>query len=143
MSTLTSANSVLYLGIAGIFPVPQKIEGYATDDAFAFEAVQPAQAVMGVDGRMSAGYTPFMSIQTITIQADSPSMVVFEAYMAAMKTAREVFYCNGTLNILSISRKFVMTRGVLTQIPSAPTARTILQPMSFQITWEDVSPALV
>ncbi len=102
MSTLTSANSVFYLGVAGIFPVPQKIEGYATDDAFAFEAVQPAQAVMGVDGRMSAGYTPFMSIQTITIQADSPSMIVFEAYMAAMKTAREVFYCNGTLNICNL-----------------------------------------
>lgn len=38
MSTLTSANSVLYLAVAGVFPVAQKIEGYATDDAFAFEA---------------------------------------------------------------------------------------------------------
>ncbi|RIJ02208.1 hypothetical protein DXK93_18715 [Achromobacter sp. K91] len=143
MSTLTSANSVLTLGVGGIFPVPQKIEGYATDDAFAFDAVQPAQAVMGVDGRMSAGYTPFMSVQTIAIQADSPSMVIFEAWLAAMKVAREVFYATGTLNISSIGRKFVMTKGVLTQIPPAPTARAILQPMTFQITWENVSPALV
>ena len=143
MSTLTSANSVLMLGVGGIFPVPQKIEGYATDDAFTFDAVQPAQAVMGVDGRMSAGYTPFMSVQTISIQADSPSMTIFEAWLAAMKVAREVFYATGTLNIPSIGRKFVMTKGVLTQIPSAPTARAILQPMTFQITWENVSPALV
>lgn len=143
MSTLTSANSVLYLAVAGVFPVAQKIEGYATDDAFAFEAVQPAQAVMGVDGRMSAGYTPFMSIQTISIQADSPSLIVFEAYLAAMKTAREVFYCNGTLGIPSTNRKYAMSRGVLTQISPAPTARTILQPRTFQITWQDVSPALV
>lgn len=143
MSTLTSANSVLMLGVGGIFPVSQKIEGYATDDAFAFDAVQPAQAVMGVDGRMSAGYTPFMSVQTISIQADSPSLFVFEAWLAAMKVAREVFYSNGTLNISSIGRKFVMTRGVLTQVPPAPTARAILQPLTFQITWENVSPALV
>ncbi|CUJ80790.1 hypothetical protein [Achromobacter sp. 2789STDY5608628] len=143
MSTLTSANSVLYLAVAGVFPVAQKIEGYATDDAFAFEAVQPAQVVMGVDGRMSAGYTPFMSIQTISIQADSPSLIVFEAYLAAMKTAREVFYCNGTLGIPSTNRKYAMSRGVLTQISPAPTARTILQPRTFQITWQDVSPALV
>lgn len=143
MSTLTSANSVLMLGVGGIFPTPQKIEGYATDDAFAFDAAQPAQAVMGVDGRMSAGYTPFMSVQTIAIQADSPSMTIFEAWLAAMKVAREVFYATGTLNIPSIGRKFVMTKGVLTQIPSAPTARAILQPMTFQITWENVSPALV
>lgn len=143
MSTLTSANSILYLGVAGVFPVAQKIEGYATDDAFAFDTVQPAQAVMGVDGRMSAGYTPFLSIQTISIQADSPSLIVFEAYLEAMKTAREVFYCNGTLNIPSTSRKYVMSKGVLTQISPAPTARAILQPRTFQITWEDVSPALV
>lgn len=143
MSTLTSANSVLYLAVAGVFPVAQKIEGYATDDAFAFEAVQPAQAVMGVDGRMSAGYTPFMSIQTISIQADSPSLRVFEAYLAAMKTAREVFYCSGTLAVPSTDRKYAMSRGVLTQISPAPTARTILQPRTFQITWQDVSPALV
>lgn len=143
MSTLTSANSVLMLAVGGIFPIPQKIEGYATDDAFAFDAVQPAQAVMGVDGRMSAGYTPFMSVQTISIQADSPAKPIFEAWLAAMKVAREVFYANGTLNISSISRKYVLTRGVLTQVPPAPTARAILQPMTFQITWENVSPALV
>lgn len=143
MSTITSANSVLYLAVAGVFPIAQKIEGYATDDAFAFEAVQPAQAVMGVDGRMSAGYTPFMSIQTISIQADSPSLIVFEAYLAAMKTAREVFYCKGTLGIPSTNRKYAMSRGVLTQISPAPTARTLLQPRTFQITWQDVSPALV
>lgn len=143
MATLTSANSVLMLGVGLVFPVPQKIEGYATDDAFAFDAVQPAQAVMGVDGRMSAGYTPFMSVQTIAIQADSPSMTIFETWLAAMKVAREVFYANGTLNIPSIGRKFVMTKGVLTQVPPAPTARAILQPMTFQITWENVSPSLV
>lgn len=143
MSTLTSANSVLYLAVAGVFPVAQKIEGYATDDAFAFEAVQPAQAVMGVDGRMSAGYTPFMSVQTISIQADSPSMTIFETWLAAMKVAREVFYCSGTLAVPSTDRKYAMSRGVLTQISPAPTARAILQPMTFQITWENVSPSLV
>ncbi|MCG2596560.1 phage tail fiber protein [Achromobacter insuavis] len=143
MTTLTSANSVLMLGVGLVFPVPQKIEGYATDEAFAFEAVQLAQAVMGVDGRMSAGYTPQPVVQTISIQADSPSKFIFEAWIAAMKTAREVFYSNGTLAIPSLERKYTLQRGVLTQAPMVPTARSILQPMTFQITWENVSPALV
>ncbi len=143
MTTLTSANSILMLGVGLVFPVPQKIEGYATDEAFAFEAVQLAQAVMGVDGRMSAGYTPQPVVQTISIQADSPSKFIFEAWIAAMKTAREVFYSNGTLAIPSLERKYTLQRGVLTQAPMVPTARSILQPMTFQITWENVSPALV
>lgn len=143
MTTLTSANSVLMLGVGLVFPVPQKIEGYATDDAFAFEAVQLAQAVMGVDGYMSAGFTPQPVVQTISIQADSRSKFIFEAWMAAMKTSREVFYSNGTLAIPSIERKYTLQRGVLTQAPMVPTARSILQPMTFQITWQNVSPALV
>ncbi|QDJ44802.1 phage tail fiber protein [Bordetella hinzii] len=143
MTTLTSSNSVLMIGVAGIFPVPQKMQGYATDDAFAFEALQIAQAVMGVDGRLSGGYTPQPVIQTITLQADSPAKEIFEVWLASMKTTREVFYANGTLSIPSIDRKFTMTKGILTQSPPAPTARAILQPMTFQITWENVSPAVV
>jgi len=143
MTTLTSANSVLMIGVGVVFPVPQKIEGYATDDAFTFEVMQLAQAVMGVDGRMSAGYTPQVAVQTISLQADSPSKIIFETWVAAMKTSREVFYANGTLNIPSIKRKFTLSKGVLTQSPPAPTAHAILQPMTFQITWESVSSALV
>lgn len=77
------------------------------------------------------------------IQPDSPSMRIFEIWMAASETAREVFYANGTLNIPSIDRKYTLTRGVLTQIPPAPDAKAMLQPMAFQITWQNVSPALV
>lgn len=143
MTTLTSANSVLKIGVGLVFPVPQSIEGYATDDAFTFDAIQLAQAVMGVDGYMSAGYTPQPTIQTITLQADSPSKRIFEGWIAAMKTSREVFYANGTLAIPSLERKYTLQRGVLTQAPPVPTARAILQPMTFQITWQDVSMSLV
>ncbi|WP_447921064.1 phage tail fiber protein [Achromobacter aegrifaciens] len=143
MATLTSANSVLMLAVGGVFPVPQKIEGYASENSFMFAAVTPAKVTMGVDGRMSASYTPVPCVQTITIQPDSPSMRVFEVWMAACETAREVFYANGTLSIPSIDRKYTLTRGVLTQIPPAPEAKAILQPMAFQITWQNVSPSLV
>jgi len=143
MATLTSANSVLMLAVGGIFPVPQKIEGYASDSSFAFTASKPATVSMGVDGRLSASYVPSTCVQTITIQPDSPSMRVFEIWMMATETAREIFYANGTLSIPSIDRKYTLTRGVLTQIPPAPTATTVLQSMAFQITWQSVSPALV
>ncbi len=143
MATLTSANSVLMLAVGGVFPVPQKIEGYASDTSFAFAAHELAQVNMGVDGRLSASYVPKATVQTITLQPDSASMRFFEIWMSATRTARDVFYAHGTLSIPSIDRKYALTRGVLTVAPAAPTAGAILQSMAFQITWQNVTPALV
>ncbi len=143
MATLTSANSVLMLSVGGVFPVAQKIEGYASDASFAFTAHELAQVNMGVDGRLSASYVPKPTDQKITLQPDSPSMRFFEIWMAATQTARDVFYAHGTLSIPSIDRKYTLTRGVLTLAPAAPSAGAILQAMTFQITWQNVTPALV
>ncbi|MVW80176.1 phage tail fiber protein [Bordetella sp. 02P26C-1] len=140
MATITSANSVLMLAISSVYPAPQKIEGYATDDAFASDAVTPAVAVMGVDGRLSAGYTPVPTVQTITLQADSPSLFLFETWASAMEAAKEVFFASGTLYLPSIDRKFTLINGVLTQLQRFPSARKTLEPMAYQITWESVIP---
>ena len=59
MATLTSANSAFSLQIANLYPVPQSIQGYAADDAFAVDDVEPVETVMGVDGKLSGGYTPY------------------------------------------------------------------------------------
>ena len=102
MADITSANSVLTLVVPALFPAPQQLQGYATDDAFADEALQLSESVMGVDGRKSAGYTPAITKQTITLQADSPSMSFFEAIMQAMKQQRGVLRIEGSLVIPSI-----------------------------------------
>ena len=112
--TITSANSIFLISVGGIFPVPQQLQGFAADAAFAFDSVQPAEVVMGVDGNMSAGYVPFMTVQTVTLMPDSPSLSIFETWLGATNTAREVFFANGHITLPSIGRKFVLTRGVLT-----------------------------
>lgn len=96
-TTITSANSVFTIVIAGLFPAPVQLRGYATDKAFTTEAVDLAEVQIGVDGRMTAGYTPMPVKQTVTLQADSPSKDIFAALIQATKTAREVFYISGTI----------------------------------------------
>ena len=54
MATLTTANSVFMLGVANLYNVPVKIEGYTTDDSFMAEDVTNAEVMMGLDGKMSA-----------------------------------------------------------------------------------------
>ena len=41
--TLTSANSVLIIGVAGLFNAPQQIQGFATDDIFSIEDVDTVE----------------------------------------------------------------------------------------------------
>jgi hypothetical protein len=142
-STITSANSVFTLVVAGLFPAPVQLRGYASDKAFTTEAVDLAEVQMGVDGRMTAGFVPNPVKQTITLQADSPSKGIFTAVIQAMKTAREVFYISGSIALPSTGESFTLTRGILTNAKQIPDAQKVLQPMDFQITWESVSRSLL
>ena len=142
-STITSANSVFTLVVAGLFPAPVQLRGYASDKAFTTEAVDLAEVQMGVDGRMTAGFVPNPVKQTITLQADSPSKDIFTAVIQAMKTAREVFYISGSISLPSTGESFALTRGILTNAKQIPDAQKVLQPMDFQITWESVNRSLL
>lgn len=138
-TSITSANSVFTLVVAGLFPVPINIQGYATDDAFSSAAVSAAQAIMGVDGVLSAGFTPFPTKLSVVLQADSESKAVFETWLQAMQSGREVVWGDATIALPSIQQTFIFTKGVLTEITQVPAAKKVLQPVHYEITFENLS----
>lgn len=142
-TTITSANSVLTFMVPGLFPVPVTMRGFSSDRAFVADAVDLAEVNMGVDGRMTAGYTPNPVKMTVSLQADSPSKTFFTTLVQAMKTAREVYYIMGSLALPSTGESFAMTRGILTTTKQVPDAQKVLQPMDFFITWERVDRSLL
>ena len=143
MGTITSANSVFTLILPTLYPVPQVLQGYAADDAFAADAVDWAETVMGVDGKMSAGYTPNVTKMTISFQPDSASIQVFDFWLGAMKVAQEVYFASGTIQLPSVGKSYTLTNGVLTSAKPLPDAKKVLQPMQYGLTWESVNVALV
>lgn len=142
-TTITSANSVFTLVIAGLFPAPVQLQGYASDKAFTTEAIDLAEVQMGVDGRMTAGFVPNPVKQTITLQADSPSKDIFAALIQATKTAREIFYISGSISLPSTGESFTLTRGILTNAKQIPDAQKVLQPVDYVLTWESVNRSLL
>lgn len=136
--TITSANAQFLLTVLPILPVPFKIEGYASDAAFLFDTVDASETVMGVDGKMSAGFTPYITPQTITLQADSPSISIFEDWLAAENAAKELFFANASLALPGVKKSYVMLKGALKRVTQAPPAGKVLQPQTFQIDWESV-----
>lgn len=143
MSTLTTANSAISLMVRGLFPTPQKLQGYATDDSFAAEDVTPGEVQMGVDGQLSAGYVPYATALTFTLQADSPSIAMFDAVLEAQKAQKEMFIFDGTIILQGTGQKYAMTKGFLTSATPMSSGKKVLQPRKFTITFENVSPAPV
>lgn len=141
--SITSANSIFTLVVAGLYPAPVQLHGYSADRAFTDDAIALAEINMGVDGRMTAGYTPVATPMTITLQADSPSRDIFATIIAATKSLRDVYYLTGTITLPSTGESFTLTRGVLNQVKQIPDAQKVLQPVDYQITWESVNRALL
>lgn len=141
MATLTAANSVLAIQVAGLYVVPQVIQGYAADDAFMADDVTTGEAVMGVDGLFSAGFTPYPTVFNVTLQADSPSMAVFDNIMSAQAAQREMFVINATILLPGTGQKYAMTRGFMITASPMPGVKKILQPRKFTIHFQSCTPA--
>lgn len=139
--TITSADSIYLLTIPDIFPVPVQLQGFAADAAFAFDAIDPAETVIGVDGIMSAGYTPYLTQQTISIMPDSPSLAIFETWLNLSNVNRTAYFANAVITLPAIGRIYNLTRGVLTGAKNAPDAKKVLQAVEYKITWNRVEPA--
>ncbi|OIQ97216.1 hypothetical protein GALL_207700 [mine drainage metagenome] len=138
MASISAANSVVMLAITGLYTVPQQLQGFSADDVFDAEAVSDVEVLMGVDGTLSAGYVPQPVKQSITFQADSASILMFEAWSAAQKAAGDVYFAQGLVTLPGVGRIYTCSRGVLSSYSPLPTAKKLLQPRKFGITWESV-----
>jgi hypothetical protein len=141
--TITAANSVLLISVTGLFPVPIQLQGFAADDVFEIENVASVETMMGVDGRLSGGFTPAPVVQNIMLQADSPSNDIMEAWYAAQQTVREAYTANGSVVLPATRRAYALRKGFLTGYTPAPPGKKVLQPRRYTITWEAVSAAPV
>jgi hypothetical protein len=139
MSTITSANSVLAIAVSGIFSSPVQIQGYAVDDAFESEAVDQAEVQMGVDGYMSAGKVWVPYKMTIMLLANSPSIQnVFEPWRQLQDSNVDVFRADGSISLPSIGMVYTLNNGYLTQAVPFPAAKKVLQPVKYEITWQNI-----
>ena len=83
--SITSANALIVLTVPGVLAVATQLQGFAADDVFDTDDVEMAATLMGVDGILSGGFVYSMVPWNIALQADSPSMPVFEAWDQAQQ----------------------------------------------------------
>lgn len=138
---ITAANSVFTLSIDTLYSAPQTLQGYMADRAFETDPIDTGEFVMGVDGKLSAGYTPAAVPMTISLMPDSASSDIFENWVAYERRTKSKLLASGTIYIPGTGRRYTLKRGRLGRVPIVPTAGKVLQGRPFQIMWEDCTPS--
>ena len=141
--TITSANSVFALAIAGLFNAPVILDGYAADSAFGVDSVASAETHMGVDGKMSAGKILNATKMKVHFEADSLSVDIFDQWSSAQNAQREIYFANATITLPGVGKSYTLTKGVLTTYKPFPDAAKTLKSVEYEITWESVTQDLI
>lgn len=143
MSDITSANSIFAITVPGLFPTPIILQGYSADAAWNSDSRAGAEAQMGVDGRQTGGVIKNPVKQTVHLQADSPSVAVFEAIEQAQDVTNTVFYIQATITLPGPGKVYSGVRGILTDIKPIPDAGKVLQPVDYVISWESLRSSII
>ena len=114
---------------------------FATDDIYDTDAIQVAEAMMGVDGHLTAGHV-FEPVQMkIAFMADSPSIPIFENWETNQRKVGDVYPASGSITLSGVNRQYTLNNGFLVTFPVMPSAKKVLQPRIFGITWESITAA--
>jgi hypothetical protein len=141
MASITGATAIVTLSIPNLFPAPQQLQGFATDDVFTTNELASAEVMMGVDGVLSGGFVFVPVEQHYALQADSPSVFIFDTWWATQQQVQDLYYATGVTILKPVGKKWAMTKGILTRYKPTPDAKRLLQPQRFQITWQSITPA--
>lgn len=139
--SITSANAIITISQAILFPTAEQIQGFAADDLYDMESVNIIDELMGADGTLSFGFVFAPRPMTITLQADSASNDVFDAIATQQQAAEDVYPLDGTILLKGLSRQLILTNGALKNYKPFPDGKKTLTPRKYMITWNTAVPA--
>jgi len=142
--SLTSLDVVLVLTIPGVYPNGVQLQGFKTDDIFDLAAVKPNVTRFGVDGILSSGKQLQPRVMKIHLEASSESQQVFDDWYNAENTSpADSIAASMTALFPSNGREYTCIRGFLTDYKDMPDAKKVLDPLSYEITWQSVQKTAV
>lgn len=129
---ITSANAALVLLVDELFPAGVPLEQFATDQSYSMDAVTVSKTQMGVDGRLTAAFTPSLKTVTVKLEASSPSYLVMEQLYQAMEYRKRLYHCTLVARVPSIHRVITWTDGVLKSGTPVAAAGPTLGPTTWK-----------
>ena len=135
---ITSANSTAVMYV-DVFPAGVKFEQYSADGAWASDAYAVLETRMGVDGKMSAGYTPVEKEVTFTFQANSPTLDKLDIIWQTMEVSKTPLFGQISINVPSIKKQYVLANVVMMNYKLLPDAQKVLEPIDVTFRCESIT----
>lgn len=133
---ITSANAVCVLTVENLYPSGVTLEQFAADGSFAVETATIAEARMGVDGHLAAGYTPNPRTVSFTFEANSPSLPVLRNIAESSALNRTVYKCQLQITVPSLKKEWKLKNGVMLSVHDIPDGKKVLNAVDCQFTFE-------
>ena len=137
---ITSANSKVKL-FSALTPAGLSFEGYSSDAGWASEAVQIAEARMGIDGKVSFGYTPNPVPMTFTFQPDSQTIDQLNNIVTSSVVNKKPYFVQLIIEMPAIGKSFNCANGAITTAKILPDGSKVLEPQTYTITFQSVTPS--
>ncbi|MXF49859.1 hypothetical protein GR294_25605 [Raoultella sp. Lac2] len=137
---ITSADAVITLVVAEIFPSGFNLEQFEAQNIFDMGDTDMAEYQRTADGKLMGGFVYGDLPWTFHLAASSPSISYIDTWQNTQMTAKSVLRVNGTVILPSLGKKYVMTNGILQRARRMPSAGRVLQPVTGLIQWETVTP---
>lgn len=141
--TITSANAVVLLSVATVFPNPIQIQGFDVDDIYDTSEIERAETKYGADGQFVAGFIYNPTDQVISLLPSSASVSVFDAWNAAEVAAIDKFPASMTLILPSLGLKYQHSTGFLMKYQPVISAGKVLKSPKYTIRWGQITVAPV
>ena len=135
--SLTSLDVVLILTIPGVYPSGVQLQGFKADDIFDVGSTKGNIVRMGVDGVLSAGKQIQPRAMKVHLEASSESQQVFDDWAAAENTPpMDSIPASMTAMFPANGQEYSCYRGFLTDYKDVTDAKKVLDPLTYEITWE-------
>lgn len=138
IGSITAADAVFTLQIAGLFSSPQQIQQFDVDDAFDSEAVENAEIVKGVDNFIAAGWKPTMPKLNIALMANSPSNSIFDQWFQYEQQYKTKLVAQGVITLPGISMQFTLLNAFLFGYMHLPPVKTTLKGRKHVLILDDI-----
>jgi len=134
--SLTSNDVVLILTIPGVYDSGVQLQGFKTDDIFDLASRKPNITRMGVDGILSGGKQIQPRVSKVHLEASSESQQVFDDWASAEDSLGDSIPASMTAMFPSNGQEYSCYQGFLTDYKDMPDGKKLLDPLTYEITWQ-------
>ncbi len=133
--SITSANSIYLLSIPSLAITNYRLQNFSAESAFTTETMQVTENEIGVDGKKAAGYVPNLRNQTITFQANSGAISIFDTIFELHEATEDIVIMDAIIQLPSIKKVYTLAEGTLQSYLPIQNAQRVLQSVECVINW--------